>query len=99
MAKTKASIPVLVTTGRKGVFFGYVPAGTDLTQTTLRLEKAQNCLYWSAEVRGVFGLAVTGPTANCRVGPAVPALTVHEITSVSEATPEAARAWEAAPWK
>ncbi|MCE7870677.1 hypothetical protein DYH09_09895 [bacterium CPR1] len=90
---------MLVTTGRKGVFFGYVPAETDLTRTTLRLEKAQNCLYWSAEVRGVFGLAVTGPTANCRVGPAVPALTVHEITSVSEATPEAARAWEAAPWK
>ncbi|GMU53366.1 MAG: hypothetical protein AMXMBFR33_25120 [Candidatus Xenobia bacterium] len=97
--KAKARIPILVTTAKKGVFFGYVAPDTDLTRTTLRLEKAQNCLYWSAEVKGVFGLAVTGPNENCRVGPAVPALTVHEITSVAEATPEAARAWEAAPWK
>ena len=91
--------PVLVTTAHRGVFFGYVSADSDLTAETLRLERAQMCVHWTADVRGVLGLAVSGPSANCRVGPAVPAITLQKVTSVTETTPEAANAWAGAPWR
>lgn len=86
--------PVLVTTVHRGVFFGYAE-NTD--GETVTLKKARNCLYWSADVKGFLGLAATGPTDSCRVGPAAD-ITLRNVTSVSEVTPEAVQRWEAAPW-
>lgn len=87
---------VVVTTEYKGVFFGLLVGIRDGTAT---LEKARNCLYWSQDVRGVFGLAATGPTPSCRIGPEVPSLIVMKMTSLAEATPDAVKAWQAAPWR
>ena len=42
--------------------------------------------------------ATWGPTYGCKIGPAVPSLLVHGVTSVSECTDEAVAAWEKAPW-
>ncbi len=89
---------VVVTTDRKGVFFGYLPENTDLTQTTLRLERVRMCVYWRG-IRGVMGLAKIGPTDECRVGPPAPAMTIHQINGVMEISDEARAAWEKAPWK
>jgi hypothetical protein len=92
---TKNNIPLLVTTAHKGVFFGY----SKLTKNkTIRLEQARMCVYWSAECKGVLGLASTGPTKNCKVGPAVPALTLQDVTSVTEVSKEAAEQWEKGHW-
>lgn len=85
---------VLVMTEHRGVFFGYA---TDTTGTTIRLRRARNCIYWSSDVRGVLGLAATGPSSKCRVGPPAD-LTLRAITAVAEVTPEAIEAWETAPW-
>ena len=92
-------IPVVVTTELKGVFFGYVPEGTDLSGTVLRIEQARMCVYWDQTTRGVNGLAAQGPKRGCRVSPSVPAMTLQKITSVMETSPEAAQAWESGPWQ
>jgi hypothetical protein len=44
-----------------------------------------------------MGLAATGPSASCRIGPAAD-ITLRNITAVLEVTPAAAAKWEAAPW-
>jgi hypothetical protein len=86
--------PVLVTTVHRGVFMGYAE---DTAGPTIRLENARLCVYWSADVRGFMGLAKTGPTPRCRIGPPA-TITLRDITSVVEVTAEAEAAWERAPW-
>lgn len=86
---------VLVTTAHRGVFFGYA---TDTSGETISLKRARNCVYWSADCKGFLGLASTGPTASCRIGPPAD-ITLHSITCVAECTESAIAAWEASPWK
>lgn len=85
---------VVVTTAHRGVFFGYA---TDIEGDKIELRAARNCLYWSRDIRGFLGLAVTGPSKDCRVGPAVN-VQLRDITSVLKCEPAAVQAWEAAPW-
>lgn len=87
--------PVVVTTAHRGVFFGYA---TDTDGEQVALTKARLCLYWSTDVKGFMGLAATGPSKSCRIGPAAD-ITLRNITAVLEATPEAVKAWENCPWK
>lgn len=87
---------VVVTTKHRGVFFGYTdyPAKGD----KITLEKARMCIYWSADVKGVLGLAASGPSKSCRVGPAVSEITINAVTAIAKASPESVTAWEGAPW-
>lgn len=90
--KTK-QLPLVVTTEHKGVFFGYgVPTNGD----TIRIEKAQMCVFWSTDVQGVVGLAAKGPNKNCKIGPEAPAITLRDVTAVMECSDEAAKAWKTA---
>ena len=92
---SKKSVPMVITTAHKGVFFGY---GDPSDKATIRIEKARMCVYWSQDVKGILGLAATGPSKNSKVGPAVPAITLRDVTSCMEASEEAAKAWESGPW-
>lgn len=94
MKKATKERAVIVTTEHRGVFFGYA-ADTDGDQIALRA--ARLCLYWSADVKGFMGLAGAGPTKSCKIGPPAD-ITLRKITAVLEVSPEAARAWELAPW-
>lgn len=94
-AGEQAGRPVLVTTAHRGVFFGY--ANGDTSGPIVELNRARNCVYWSAEVKGFMGLASTGPTTRCRVGPPAD-IELRDITSVVSVTPEAVERWESAPW-
>lgn len=85
---------VIVTTQHRGVFFGY---SADVDGAIIKLRAARNCLSWSTDVKGFMGLAATGPNKNCRVGPAAD-ISLRDITSVIECSPDAVQAWEAAPW-
>ena len=85
---------VVVTTQHRGVFFGYA---SDVDGATINLRDARNCVYWSSDVKGFMGLAATGPTKNCKIGPAAN-ISLRDITSVMECTPDATAAWEQAPW-
>jgi hypothetical protein len=86
---------VVVTTSHRGVFFGYA---NDVNGEIIKLRAARNCVYWSADVKGFIGLAATGPSKNCKVGPAAD-ISLRGITSVIECSPPAVAAWESAPWK
>lgn len=96
MSSKKQGKAVLITTAHRGVFFGYLVGAASKAKT--KITQARNCVYWSADVKGVFGLAVTGPSATCKVGPAVPELEVLDVTSISTVTDEAQQKWEAGPW-
>ncbi len=87
--------PVLVTTEYRGVFFGYA---SDTSGDTINLRAARNCIYWSAATKGFLGLVSKGPDKDCRVGPPAD-IELRRITCVAEVSAEAAKAWEAAPWK
>ena len=91
----KESIPLVVTTAHKGVFFGY---GQPTKNKAIRLTDVQMCVYWSADVKGVVGLAANGPTLGCKIGPAAPAMTVQDVTAVMEVSKSAEVAWKAQPW-
>ena len=85
---------VLVTTKHRGVFFGYTE---DASGQVVNLTDARCAIYWSSDVRGFMGLAATGPSASCRIG-AKADVELRDITAVVNCTPEAVKAWEAAPW-
>lgn len=91
-------VPVLVTTQYRGVFFGYgnpkIP-----TDTTMVLTNARMVIYWSAECRGVLGLAANGPTKKCKITPPVQRFHVSGVTSVLEVTASAAKEFENGYWK
>src|SRR3989304_5265507 len=87
--------PVIVTTAHRGVFFGSARATAG---ETITLRRARLCLYWSRDVRGFMGLASTGPTASCRIGPAAD-VTLRHITAVLGGTPDATIAGGRAPWQ
>ena len=90
----RKEIAVVVTTEYRGVFFGYAK---DIDGEIVKLRSARNCIYWSTDVKGFMGLAATGPSKTCKVGPAAD-IALRNITSVMKCTPEATAAWESAPW-
>lgn len=97
--KTETSpkpVALLVTTAHKGVFFGY--GQSSLTETVLRLECARMCVYWSADVKGMLGLAATGPSKSCKIGPEAPAIVVRDITAIVEVSPQAEEQWQKGYW-
>jgi hypothetical protein len=85
--------PVLVTTEYRGVFFGYAD---DTSGNTITLTNARNCIYWPTSQGGFGGLASDGPQKGARIGARVSKLDLRKITSVSEVTEAATKAWEAA---
>jgi len=94
MKKANGEQAVMVTTAHRGVFFGYA---TETDGEIVKLKRARLCLYWSADVKGFMGLAANGPSKSCRVGPPAD-IDLRAITAVLSVTPEAAAAWEKAPW-
>lgn len=96
--------PVIVCTDKRGVFFGYVPEHiTDAEMLApgaiVRIQRARMAVYWSKAVRGVLGLAWSGPSAECRISrPA--SITVAGIHCVLDVENYGAvERWEAGPWK
>lgn len=96
MTSKSKSKAVLVTTEHRGVFFGYL-VGTPSKEKVV-LTSARNCVSWSNQERGFLGLAQSGPSKQCRVGPSVPELMLWDITCVAAVTPEAVERWELGVW-
>ena len=95
--KIEQDTAVTVTTEFRGVFFGYVLDANELPDS-ITLRDARMCVYWDATVKGVLGLAKTGPNSFCRIGPKVPEFKAWKVTSITKCTPEAIASWEAEPW-
>lgn len=89
-------VPVLVTTSFRGVFFGWLPKDADRAARSLTLINCRNAIYW-AGTAGFLGLAATGPEKGSRIGATAPRVLLHEVTSLTEVSPEAAKVWTG--WK
>ncbi len=88
--RTDALTHVVVCTDKRGVVFG---ATYDVAARPIMLQDARMCLYWSADVGGVFGLADVGPTKDCKVSAVVPLLTLEGVTCVMAMDDKAVKAW------
>lgn len=95
---TEKKKPVVVTTEYRGVFFGYVEDSKE-APVRIELSDVRNCIYWSTSIKGVLGLAATGPNSDCKIGPSVPTATIWKVTGIFGCTSEAAEAWEKSAWK
>lgn len=93
--KQTKEVAVMIGNTRNGLWFGYA---TDTSDTTVVLKRARQIVYWSADCKGAAGLAANGPTAGCRITPAVPQVTVRDVVTVGVLSPEATAKFEAAPW-
>lgn len=95
----KGKIPVLITTDttKRGVFMGFIDP-KDADKETLVVEEVRMAIYWSADVKGVIGLAATGPTKGCKISAAAKKATLKGVTAVLELTDEALKAWKKEPW-
>jgi hypothetical protein len=98
--KANGKRAVVVTTAKRGVFFGYSSekGPAIIRRGDVTLVNARMCSYWSAETHGVMGLAGIGPQKGSRIGPRVPEITCESVTAVMVCTPEASAAWEGGPW-
>jgi len=85
---------VIVCTDKRGVIFGTTE---DMSSRPIVLTDARMCLYWSADVGGVFGLADIGPTPGCRISAALPEISLEGVTAIMGMTDIAISAWRAAP--
>jgi len=98
-SNSNKKIPVLITTDntKRGVFMGYIdPANAN--DTVLEAEDVRMCVYWSRSVKGVLGLAATGPDSECRITKAAPKARLHGVTAVLDITTKAEKAWKLEPW-
>ena len=86
-------IPVIVCTDKRGVVFGYTSC---VEARPIVLADARMCLYWSADVGGVFGLGEKGPTKDCKISAVVPSISLEGVTAVMSVDPAAEKAWNAA---
>jgi len=84
---------VVVCTDQRGVVFGYT---SDPHARPINLTNARMCLYWSADVGGVFGLADIGPTEDCKISATAPQVTLEGVTAVFAVTDAAVKSWTAA---
>lgn len=97
VAAVKKKRYVVVTTEHRGVFGGYLE-GSDSGKSVV-LTEARMCVYWSAETRGVVGLAQTGPKDGCRISPAAPRIRLNAVTAVMDASKKAELAWGDEVWR
>lgn len=88
--------PVVICTDKRGVFFGYLTGPNKMKRLTLK--NARMCVYWPPEQKGVMGLAIDGPHSKCKITKAVPSVDFVNLHAILDCTPEAANAWEKAPW-
>jgi hypothetical protein len=85
----KKSVPVIVCTEWRGVFFGYLTG--DKSLKSLELKDARMAIYWGTE-HGVLQLAETGPTSKSKISAKADIL-LHGVTSVFDVADAAEKAW------
>jgi hypothetical protein len=85
----------LVLTEFKEIFCGF---STDVSGDRIKLRNARQAIYYSAESKGLLGLAVNGPGSGSKIGPAAN-IEVRRVVNVIECSSAATSAWEKAEWE
>lgn len=87
---THVAMPVIVCTDKRGVVFGYTEC---VTARPITLKNARMCLYWSADVGGVFGLGEKGPSKDCKISATLSSIDLEGVTAVFSVDAVAEKAW------
>lgn len=92
-------IACLITTdaSKRGVFSGLIYP-EDMGKEVLNVEEMRMCVMWSADMKGVLGLASMGPNKSCRISKAVKRAIISGVTAVVELSDEAFKNWQKEPW-
>lgn len=92
-------IAVLITTDntKRGVFSGFIDP-SDVDKQTMIVEELRMCVYWSADMKGVLGLASMGPSKTCKISKAVKKATLQGVTAVVELSDGVIEKWRKEPW-
>lgn len=93
--KQKRMVVVTTDSTRRGVFFGELVSHK---ADVVVLNSARMAVKWSAETRGVLGLASIGPQDGSRITPPVPKIEINGVTSVMDCSDEAIKQWEKGLW-
>lgn len=95
----KDKVPVLITTdsSKRGVFMGFIDP-KDADKETLEAHEVRMAVYWSADVKGVVGLAAKGPTKSCKITASSKRAILKGVTATLEISDEALAAWRKEPW-
>lgn len=96
---SKNKIKVLITTdsSKRGVFSGIIEA-SDWDKENIVAEEVRMCVYWSTDMKGVLGLASSGPSKSCRITKATKKALIRGVTAVVELSDEAWKKWQLEPW-
>jgi hypothetical protein len=98
MAKKKETeVPCIITTDKRGVFMGYIDPAKQ-GEKSIEAKDVRMVVSWSADVKGLFGLAANGPTKGCRITAAAPSCVLHGVTAVMTITEKAEKAFQSQPW-
>lgn len=91
---------VVVTTdaNRKGVFAGYLLSEKNDGVWTVELSDAKMAVHWSENVKGVLGLANTGPLQGCRISPSVTRIKIDGVTAIMDCTEKSIKNWKKDTW-
>jgi len=98
MAKKKRMVVITTDKDRRGVFYGELTSFNEAKQTA-KLKNAQMAIYWSAETKGVIGLASIGPQEGSRISPPIPMIMLNGVTSVMDTTVMARKQWRIELWQ
>lgn len=97
--KEMKKIAVLITTDntKRGVFSGFIDPN-DVCNQTMIVEELRMAVHWSADMKGVLGLASMGPSKTCKISKAVKKATLQGVTATVELSDEALAKWRKEPW-
>ena len=92
-------IKVLLTTDstKRGVFSCIVNE-QDRANENIEAEDIRMVVSWSADVKGIIGLASTGPSKHCKISPAVKKGLIKGVVGFFELTDDAYKNFEKEPW-
>lgn len=91
--------PVLVSTSQKFLIFGWIEHDQPLEEPYIVIYDSQLVVYFSAETKGLWGLAAAGPAAGSRVSAPVPRTLIKDALAVLYCTPDAASEFRSVTWE
>src|SRR5260221_1706355 len=88
---------LIVITEFKEIFAGY--SKSDPKADIIELTKARQVVYYSAETKGLLGLAAIGPAKDSRLSNEAPSIIIRKPVNVMIASPAAIDRFSAIIWK
>ena len=99
MSEQKRHVVVTTDSSRRGVFYGeLVSEQMDSETGVVELENAKMAVYWCSDVKGVLGLAATGPLKGCKITPQIQKIKLNGVTAIMDCSDGAVKNWSKDTW-